>query len=88
MLFVDIITWEPKDNDEVLKRFMNWEYPEGIKVVGEWGDLSSCRHIVVYDAKSSEAYAAGMFPWRDICRFDSFPAMAPDDTMKFMEKYM
>jgi hypothetical protein len=88
MLFVDIITWEPKDNDEVLKRFMKWEYPEGIKVVGEWSDLSSCRHIVVYDAKSADAYMACTYPWIGICRFDSFPAMAPDDIMKFMEKHM
>jgi len=72
----------------MFERFMKWEYPEGIKVVGEWDDLSGCRHVVVYDAESADAYAACMFPWRDICKFDSFPAMAPDDLMKFMEQHM
>ncbi|MCK5343165.1 MAG: DUF3303 family protein [Candidatus Heimdallarchaeota archaeon] len=84
ILFVDIITWDPKDVKEVVKRFEKWEYPEGIKVVGEWSDLSSCRHIVVYDVENSETYAEAMFPWRDICWFDSFPVMEPRESMKFV----
>lgn len=35
MLFMDIVTWDRKDNDKVHERYENWEYPEGIKVVGE-----------------------------------------------------
>ncbi|MEZ5336085.1 MAG: DUF3303 family protein [Methanolobus sp.] len=84
MLFMDIITWEPKDTPEMLRRFAKWEYPEGIKVISEWEDLTSCRHILIYDAESSEAYAAGTFPWRDICYFDSFPVMESEVCMKFM----
>jgi hypothetical protein len=85
---MDIITFDPKDKKEVLRRFENWEYPKGIKVIGEWDDLSSCRHIVLYDAEDSEAYAAGTFPWLDICRFDSFPVMESSETMKFMAEHM
>ena len=88
MLFMDIITFEPKDKDEVLERFKDWEYPEGITVIGEWDDLSSCRHILLYDAENSEAYAAAMFPWLDICRFDSFPVMESSDVAKFMAEHM
>lgn len=86
MLFIDIITWEPKDSDEVLIRFLKWNYPEGIKVIGEWSDLSSCRHVVVYDVDNADDYAAGIFPWRHICKFDSFPVMKPIDLMRFLEK--
>ncbi|WMW23060.1 DUF3303 family protein [Methanolobus mangrovi] len=82
MLFMDIVTWEPKDTDEVLSRFEKWEYPQGIEVISEWDDLSSCRHIVVYDAKNSEAYLAATFPWRDICYFDSFPVMESNACIK------
>ncbi|WP_135606185.1 DUF3303 domain-containing protein [Methanococcoides sp. NM1] len=88
MLFMDIVSWEPKDNNEVAERFSNWESPEGIKVIGEWEDLSTCRHIVVYDAENAEAYAAAMFPWRDICYFDSFPIMESSKVMKFMSEQM
>ncbi|WP_233085482.1 DUF3303 domain-containing protein [Methanococcoides orientis] len=85
---MDIITWEPKDDKEIGSRFLNWKYPEGIKIIGEWADLSTCRHIVVYDAENAETYAAAMFPWRDICYFDSFPVMESSDVMKFMSEHM
>lgn len=88
MLFMDIVTWEPKDNDEVVTRFSNWDFPEGIKVISEWLDLSSCRYIAVYDVENAEAYAAGTFPWRDILYFDSFPVMESNDAMKFMAEHM
>ncbi|WP_406661860.1 DUF3303 family protein [Methanolobus sp. ZRKC3] len=88
MLFIDIVTWEPKDNDEVTNLFSNWEYPEGIKVIGEWIDLSNCRTVVVYDAENAEAYVAATFPWRDICYFDSFPVMESTELMKLMSEKM
>ncbi|WP_407356302.1 DUF3303 domain-containing protein [Methanolobus sp. WCC5] len=87
MLFMDIITWEPKDTAEVLNRFKSWKYPEGLKVISEWEDLSTCRHIVVYDAQNAEVYASSSFPWRDICYFDSFPVMESNACMKFMAEY-
>lgn len=81
---MDIITWDSKDRDEVIERWEKWEYPKGNKIIGEWDDLSSCRHILLYDVENSEAYAAAMLPWLDICRFDSFPVMESSDTMKFL----
>ena len=88
MLFMDIITWDPKDNEEMNKRYKNWEYPEGIKVVNEWIDIANCRTIIVYDVENTEAYAASMFPWRDICYFDSFPVMDIKEAIKFEEEHM
>ena len=88
MLFMDIITWEPKDNAEMTKRYEKWEWPEGIKVIAEWIDLSSCRFVGVYDAENAEAYAAATFPWRDICWIDSFPVMEASEMMKFISGRM
>lgn len=88
MLFMDIVTWDAKDKEEVLGRFEKWEAPEGINIIGEWDDLSSCRHIVLYDAEDSESYAAATFPWLDICRFDSFPVMESSETMKLIAEHM
>ncbi|MEL4304447.1 DUF3303 domain-containing protein [Methanococcoides sp. LMO-2] len=85
---MDIITWDPKDHNEMWKRFEKWEYPEGIKVIGEWSDLSSCRHIVLYEVEDAESYAEGMYPWLDICHFDSFPVMESGDVAKFMAEHM
>ncbi|MCM1988002.1 DUF3303 domain-containing protein [Methanococcoides seepicolus] len=87
MLFVDITTWDPKDNEEVHKRFENWEDPEGIKMIGQWLDIASCRIVQVYDVENTEAYAASLFPWRDICYIDSFPVMDPEEAIKFADKH-
>ncbi|WP_135611615.1 DUF3303 domain-containing protein [Methanococcoides sp. AM1] len=88
MLFIDIVTWDPKDSKEVEERYSTWEFPEGIKVIGEWIDLSSCRTVLIYDAENAEAYAAATFPWRDIFYFDSFPVMEASEVMKFMTEHM
>lgn len=85
---MDIVTWDPKDSDKVEERYENWEYPEGIKVVSEWLDLTSCRYFVVYDAENTEAYAASILPWRDICLHESFPVMEARELMKFTAERM
>ncbi|AKB85615.1 DUF3303 domain-containing protein [Methanococcoides methylutens] len=88
MLFIDIVSWEPKDQNEIMKRFENWEPPEGIEIIGQWIDLSNCRTVVVYDAEDAKAYAAATFPWRDICYFDSFPVMEASELMEFLSEKM
>lgn len=88
MKFMDIITWDPKDSEEVENRFSNWELPEGFTLLGQWHDLSGTRSVMVYEVENAEAYAAGMFPWRDICYFDSFPVMDTAELEKFMSEQM
>lgn len=88
MLFMCIVTWDPKDDDEVSKRYAKWEWPEGIRLISEWSDLSGCRYVAVTDAESTEAYAAANLPWRDICWIDSFPVMETKELMKFVSEHM
>ena len=88
MIFIDIVSWEPKDQNEVLERFSSWEYPEGIKVIGEWIDLTNCRSVLVSEAENDGVFAAAYLPWRDICYFDSFPAMESSEYMKFLSEHM
>ncbi len=88
MLFMDIITWEPKDNDEMTKRYSKWKWPEGVTVVSEWIDLSTCRYVGIYDIKNAEDYASSAFPWRDICRIDTFPVMEASEFMKFISEHI
>lgn len=88
MLFMTIVTWEPKDSDEMRGRYAKWEYPEGVKVIGEWIDISGYHYIAVLDVANAEAFAATTFPWRDICWFESFPVMNPGEFNKLISEHM
>lgn len=86
MLFMDIMTWDPKDNEEINERYLSWEYPEGYNVVAEWLDLSSCRVFIVYDLENEEAYARSAFPFRDISTLETIPVMDPKKAVELGEK--
>jgi hypothetical protein len=88
MLFMDIVTWEPKDNDEVMKRYSEWNWPESVEVISEWTDLSACRYVAVVDIKDSESYALAAIPWKGICRIETFPVMETPKLMAMMSEYM
>jgi hypothetical protein len=86
MLFMDIMTWEPKDNEELERRYMSWEYPEGYNVISEWSDVSSCRVFIVYELDNEEAYARAAFPWRDISKLETIPVMDPKKAIELGKK--
>lgn len=88
MLFMDIMTWDPKDDMEVSKRYMEWKYPKGYNVIADWSDLSSCRAFVVYELESAEAYMAATFPWRDIMNCETIPVMETQKAVEFGSKMM
>ncbi len=88
MLFMDIMTWDPKDDMELSKRYMGWEYPKGYNVIAEWSDLSSCRVFVVYELENEEAYIAATFPWRDIMKCETIPVMETQKAVEIASKMM
>lgn len=82
MLFLEIITWDPKDDMETGKRYMEWKPPEGYNILGAWNDVAACRAFFLFEADNAEAFAAAAFPWRDITRMETVQVM---ETKKFME---
>ncbi len=83
---MDIMTWEPKDNEEINERYMSWKYPEGYNMIAEWADLSSCRVFIVYELDNEEAYAKATFPWRDISKVETIPVMDTTEAVKMHMK--
>ncbi|HWR25225.1 MAG TPA: DUF3303 family protein [Methanosarcina sp.] len=83
---MDIITWEPKDSEKVEKLYMNYKYPEGVKVIDEWFDLTGYRMFVIYEIEDEKAYAASVFPFMGTCRFETFPVMKSDKFMQLDRK--
>jgi len=88
MLFMDIMTWDKKDDMELGKRYAEWKYPEGYNIIAEWSDLSSCRVFVVYELENSEAYMAATFPWRDIINCETIPVMETQKSMELFAKLL
>lgn len=86
MRFMDIMTWEPKDNVEINERYMSWEYPKGYNVISEWIDVSSCRIFIIYDLDNEEAYARATFPWKDISKLETIPVMDIKKAIEIGEK--
>lgn len=87
MLLMDIITWEPDDSLKVAEFYSKYEYPNGIKVIDEWTDLTGYRTFVIYETDNEKTYAASVFPFMGLCKFETFPVMKLDKFMELAQKY-
>ncbi|MDD3043537.1 MAG: hypothetical protein PHV51_04750 [Methanosarcinaceae archaeon] len=86
MIFLDIVSWEPKDTEAVGKCYEDYEFPEGVKVIDEWIDLMGCRTFVIYEPEDEEAYIASNLPFMGLCRFETIPVMRADRYMEVFQK--
>ncbi|RPJ79637.1 MAG: DUF3303 domain-containing protein [Alphaproteobacteria bacterium] len=87
MLLMDIVTWEPKDSARVGELYMNYEYPEGMKVIDEWIDLTGYRMFVIYETDDEKIYAPSVAPFIGLCRFETIPVMRADKYMQMAQKH-
>lgn len=86
MLLMDIITWEPKDSQKVAELYANYEYPKGMKVIEEWFDVSGYRFFIIYETDDEKTYAASVFLFMGLCRFETFPIMSAEKYMQLAQK--
>lgn len=82
MLLMDIITWEPKDSAKVQNLYKNYKYPEGIKIIDEWIDLTGYRMFVIYETEDEKTYTPSITPFIGICRFETILVMRADKYMQ------
>jgi hypothetical protein len=88
MLFMDTWTWEPENRREVEKRWSESKYPEELKVVGEWLDLTGNRMFVLYEVDDPKAMLAVNDMWLDIAKVDSVPVMEAKEVAKIYAEKM
>ena len=84
MLFMDVSTWEPSEQEKILEHFKRLTVPDGIDIINQWVDLSGNRFYILYEAENTEAYGAFNLPWLDICMIDSVPVMEAAEFMKLL----
>jgi hypothetical protein len=81
MYFMNICTWDPKDEKKVRERRKKWEWPKKVKVMFEFVDLQGCRVINVVDT-DERGLIASRSDWVDTLKFETFPVYPIGDTKK------
>lgn len=79
MYFMNICTWDPKDEAEVRRRRKEWKWPERVKVIYEFIDLQGCRVVNVLDT-DDKGLIASRSAWTDLIRFETFPVYPISET--------
>ena len=85
MLFMDIWTWEPDKRDEIERRASEWKFPEGIKELGYWLDLTDRHAFCLYEVEDPKVLLGANHYWTDIAKVKSFPVMEMKDVMELMQ---
>jgi hypothetical protein len=84
MLLMTVFTWEPDRRDAIIKRRAEKgsQAPAGMKVVGEWVDVSGGRVFRLSECDDPKAAMAGTLAWDDLGKVDSVPVLETEDVMK------
>jgi hypothetical protein len=87
MLFMNIYTWEPGQRTAVLKRRVEigLALSEGVKLVGEWQDLSGRRGFLLVEANDPKALMASVMAWSHLLKMEIVPVVAAADMWKGIE---
>lgn len=82
---MNICTWSPEDEKEIVKRREKWKWPKGVKVINEFLDLQGCRVINIVDTDARgliESRAA----WIDVMIFETFPVTPIGESRGLLKK--
>jgi hypothetical protein len=84
MLIMDIVTWEPDKAAEFIKHRAEEKIPDGVKLIGEWGDLAGGRGFRLVEVSDPRPLFAMTSTWAGICKKELVPVMTTEDMMKLM----
>jgi hypothetical protein len=85
MYFMNICTWEPKDQEEIQRRTNKWKWPRGVKVLFEFTDLQGCRAINIVDT-DAKGLIVTRASWIDIVKFETFPVYPIGESKALLKK--
>jgi hypothetical protein len=81
MLFV-VIMHQHVPNNELIERRMEWDYPEGVRVVGEyWLEGSVASAVAIVEAETYVQLFQITSAWDDIVDFEIAPAISAEEGM-------
>ena len=80
MLFVNIGKSLPGDARPKIARRVNWDYPEGLRVIAEyWLQLPDVTVISIFEADSIAPILAANTEWSDAFSWTTVPAIPAED---------
>jgi hypothetical protein len=89
-LFVALLTTKPESTfQEGANRRLQWEYPEGVTVLGEyWLETGSPRVVSIMEAEGMAPFGQLRMEWGDLFEIDIFPAVTADQGMEMLRQVM
>ena len=89
MLFALVLKAHPETLHRRTIRRLHWEYPEGLKVVGEyWLEAEDPSAIVLVETERMEALTACMIAWEDLMDIEIFPALRAEEGLESLRQKM
>jgi len=87
MLYVMLLNWKPglsrEQMDGALMRRSKWQYPKGVKIVGEyWLSTPSPSVVSIFEASDYEPIMEIDFTWNDVFDITTVPATTPEVGLK------
>ena len=74
---------------EGVSRRLQWEYPEGVRVLGEyWLETEDPRVVAVMEAESMEPFGQIKMDWGDMFGIEVFPAVTGEQGMEMARHAM
>ena len=83
MLFVTLFKVKSGTLKERIARRLQWQYPEGLKMVGEyWLQTDDPTAIAIYEADSVAPIIAGRSYWDDVFETTTIPAITAEEGLE------
>lgn len=87
MLFMAIFNYSPEDRNLVIERGMGATDKDiGVKVKGEWFDISGHRVFRLFEADDEIHLAASIYGWTDLGVAEIIPVMETDKALKLLKR--
>jgi hypothetical protein len=88
MLFVALGKVRAGTVQERTARRMEWQYPEGARVVAEyWLQVQDPNVITVFEAESIAPIMAATSPWDDVFDFTIVPAVSAEEGLEIARRF-
>ncbi|MCL4535515.1 MAG: DUF3303 family protein [Bacteroidetes bacterium] len=89
MLFVALCRVKAGTRRERASRRLQWQYPEGAKLVAEyWLQAEDPNVISVFETDSSAAIMAALGAWDDVFDISVLPAVTAEEGMQIAKQMM
>lgn len=87
MLFMAVFSYDPQDRDRVIERRLKKpESPKGVKVKGEWFDISGHRVFRLFEAEDAAHLAALFYDWTDLGVAELIPVVETEFAIKMLKR--